>query len=67
VPDYRDGRDKPGHERVEPPRVLLLLLSCLIERRASRHARIFISEQQTTSLIRAVDAPPPAGDWRGLR
>jgi uncharacterized Zn-finger protein len=44
-----------------------LAVSCLIDRRAARHARIFVSEQQTTSLIRAVDAPPRAGDRRGLR
>src|SRR5258708_6099715 len=25
VPDYRDGRDKPGHDQVELPRVLPLL------------------------------------------
>src|SRR5258708_10893569 len=42
-----------------------LAVSCLIDRRASRHARIFVSEQQTTSLIRTVDAPPTAGDRRG--
>src|SRR5260370_28193310 len=44
-----------------------LAVSCLIDRRASRHARIFVSEQQTTSLIRTVDAPPTAGDPRGGR
>jgi hypothetical protein len=38
-----------------------LAVSCLIDWRASRHARIFVSEQQTTSLIRAVDARATGG------
>src|SRR5258708_13906244 len=44
-----------------------LAVSCLIDRRASRHAPIFVSEQQTTSLIRTVAAPPTAGGRRGPR
>lgn len=44
-----------------------LTVFCLIVRRGPRHARIFVSRQQTTSLIRAGIAPPQAGDRRPLR